>query len=201
MLLLLLMGMTFVLGGCGGLRGPGTHNQISSASVDGLTRIEGSFRTAVFRWKDANTVTILLSDIDAADLLEGRFPESGQVVSLDMFWRPRGGATPVDETATNCTVRHVIFSGDAVGVYGGAGFLYPRAAILFPSSESFAGDVMNATMRLLHRSRGFADRLGPAQLKATFSASRDDEALTQMAIQLNTEVSRRLGRIYFVIGD
>lgn len=103
----------------------------------------------------------------------------------------------MDRTATNCTVRQVILTETAAGVYDGAGFLAPSNRA---GGKSFGGSISGATLRLAESSDGFQDLLGTAELSGSFTAARDDAAVSQIAVRLNTEVSRRLGSLFYVLG-
>ena len=198
-----------LFGGCGVVARSGGSIQIQSLAGEGLdptgaetpaVRVAPAFRTAIYRSNNPNHVSVVLSDIPADDLAEGRFPESGfQVVLLEMLWLPRAGATPLDPTATNATVRHLIFGPtSAIGVFGGGGFLYPRNDV---GDSSLRGSVYDATLRLSDASDDFVNRLGTTTLEGTFTARRDADLMNDIAITLNTEVSRRLGKVMFVMGD
>lgn len=137
-----------------------------------------------------------MSDLPIDDLLNGRFG-NGRIICVDMAWRPKAGETPMDRTATNCTVRQVILTESAVGIYDGAGFLAPSSRA---GGDSFGGSISGSTLRLSRSSDGFEDLLGTAELSGSFSARRDDAAVNQIAVRLNTEVSRRLGSLFYVLG-
>lgn len=207
--------VTSLLTGCGVVARPGGAIQIQSLAGEGLdpageempaVRVNPNLRTALYRTDNNNQISVLLSDLDAEELAEGRFPASGfQVILLEMLWLPRAGATPLDPTSTNATVRHLIFGPTtAVGVYGGGGFIYPRNDLGDPTLR---GSVYDATLRLTDASDDFINRLGVTTLTGTFTArrdrdpNRDDALLDDIAITLNTELSRRLGRVMFVMGD
>jgi hypothetical protein len=69
----------------------------------------------------ASETSMLFSDVTLYELLNGP-PETGSVLHAQILWGPKPGYTPVDPTATNVTLRWIVFSGGEVGVYGGAGF-------------------------------------------------------------------------------
>lgn len=167
--------------GCGGSGGnlTITGNQATQVVLD------ASFDSGVYRLEDPDTLT--------AVLWEGPMNSPRQVVTVRMFWNPQAGRTPLDPNATNVTVHHVIFSGDAgrqVGVYAGAGFLLPRS---WPGDASFTGIVRHASLQLSDRSDAFADLLGQADMEGQFTAVRDDAAVGQRLHQLNTLLLQRLG--------
>lgn len=192
--LVILLAAVFV-SGCGVFGGSGVRIEVVSLE-DAPARLEGDLRTAIYRHHDANTMTVVFSDLSLDDLRQGRFG-NGRIICVDMHWRPKAGATPVDRTGTNCTVRQVIFAGDAAGIYDGAGFLAPAGK---GGERTIGGSITGATLRLARSTDGFADALGAAELSGSFTARRDDAAVNQIAVRLNTEVTRRLGTLFYVLG-
>ncbi len=182
-------------GGCSLLGRSG--GQIEVVTLNGAgARLSGDLQTAIYRSRDTNTATFLFSDLSVDDLRSGRFGD-GRIVCVDMAWRPKAGDTPMDRTATNCTVRQVILTQSAAGIYDGAGFLAPSSRA---GRSSFGGSISGATLRLAESSDGFQDLLGTAELSGSFTARRDDATVDQIAVRLNTEVSRRLGSAFYVLG-
>ncbi len=184
-----------LMAGCGLMGHSGGNIEVVGLG-DEPARLAGDLKTAIYRSRDANTATFVFSDLTLDDLKNGRFAD-GRVICVDMAWRPKAGSTPVDRTATNCTVRQVILTGNATGVYDGAGFLAPADKA---GSNSFGGSISGAVLRLIESSSGFDDLLGPAELSGSFTARRDDAAVDQIAVRLNTEVTRRLGHRFYVLG-
>jgi len=196
--LMALMGAVLLCaaGGCG-VFGASTGGQIDVVSLaDAPARLAGDLKTAIYRHRDTNTATILFSDLSLDDLKQGRFSD-GRIICIDMHWRPKAGATPMDRTATNCTVRQVIFAGGAMGIYDGAGFLAPSSGA---GKSTLSGSITGATLRLTRSTDAFADRLGAAELSGSFTARRDDAAISQIAVRINTEATRRLGTLFYVVG-
>lgn len=154
-------------------------------------------QTSLFAFRDPDSLTIIVSDIPFADLRSGQIT-SGQVICLTLLWNPKAGSTPIDSNATNCTVRQVVFTPDGVGLYGGAGFLYPSGDT---TENRITGTMDDSTMRLMESSPGFADLLGTARVTGGVAIERDDSGVRDIIIQVNSEVSRRLGRVYFALGD
>lgn len=160
--------------------------------------LKPQFQTVQYKKRNANGVTIVLSDLAPEDIRNGRF-SSGSVLIIDMFLRPKAGATPIEGTATNATFTHVIFvNDDLVGIYGGGGFVYPTSK---PSADSFSGEIFNSTLQIIQKSDDFVDRLGSLEITGSVVATHKDKEVTDMAYQINTEVSRRLGQVYFVLND
>lgn len=190
-----------LLSGCNVLRGGGT-GQVSIESIGAeAARMDGRFSTAIYRNRDLNAATVILSDLSQDQLMRGEF-SAGQVVCIQMFWQPKAGLTPVDATATNCTIRDVIVVEDGVlGVYAGAGFLVPQGKL---GDATFAGSIRSSTLTLDEDqvSAGFQDRLGGiARLQGSFSARLDPEAVDAITLNLNGQVSAALGRMAFVVDD
>lgn len=148
-----------------------------------------SVRVAAYRPLDSTSAEVILTDLSEEELELGSDigPLGGRITQLTMFLQPSPGDTPIAPTAVNTTVRHVVVTRGQVGVYGGGGFLLPRDR---PGAEVFRGRMSEAPMRLLSRSAGFADRLGPSVLEASFSARRDDAFVARASLRLEELVSR-----------
>lgn len=154
-------------------------------------------KTTVYRSRTSNSVTMIISDMALDDLRSGHFT-TGQVICIDILWQPTAGSTPMDPTTTNCSIRDVIFSEDAVGVYGGAGFLSPNSKT---GQASFSGNIDNSNMKLIYATQNFFDQIGLAQLQGSFTVIRDDEAVRNIAVQLNSAVSNSMGKMCLVVSD
>jgi hypothetical protein len=163
---------------------PGGELAVKSQAESGAS-LEGGFGYGLYRLGNQNSVTVLLFD--------GPPETATQAMSIRMFWRPRAGRTPIDPTATNATIHYVIFTGkqgERVGIYSGAGFVYPDGAL---GGDTLRGGVWQATLSLSDHSEGFDDLLGEAILKGRFRAKRDDVALDLALRKLNVRVREALG--------
>ena len=157
---------------------------IKSQSRLGTSLIAG-FKSSYYSMDDHNNVTILLID--------GPIEQPIQAVTIHMFWHPRAGRTPIDPTATNATIHYTIFSGEThqqVGIYSGAGFIYPLDK---PGQEQFSADVWQATLQLADCSEYFQDLLGQAMLGGYLTTTRNDTALASALTHLQRLVSQRMG--------
>ncbi len=169
--------MVVWLGGCaGGSSGGATALRIQSTDRD--TWMAPNYVTAVYRAIDENTADIFLSDIPEAELLErmrlGATPASesvGTVTHVRLFLAPLAGKTPIDFTASNVTITHIVLAQGTMGVYGGGGFLLPNSSV---GSPVFGGTMRDASLRLLRSDEGFADLLGLAEISGQIAARRDD---------------------------
>lgn len=161
-------------------------------------RLTGDFDRAVYSFDDRNTMTLVL--------LAGPEDQPQQAAVVRMYWQPRAGATPIAGTATNATIQYIVFAGDGeggddageVGVYSGAGFLFPNSD---PGEDSLRAGLWQATVRLSDRSAGFNDLLGKAVLRGDVSARREDALTNDLLRQLNALVSERLGYPRLVEAD
>lgn len=171
-------------GGCGG--GP-THLRIESDHAV----IEPLSTTAIYVSVDTNTADIYLSDLDPDVLAERlRRGTSGVPFSLlhvHLFIHPKAGRTPIDFSATSASVRHIVFTGESMGVYGGGGFLLPSDDI---GDAEFSGRIKEASLKMIQSTPGFEDRLGLATLSGRISALRDDEAARRVGEALGLLLAR-----------
>jgi hypothetical protein len=148
------------------------------------------FDIALYRFDQDNALT--------AVLLQGSADQPTQAVTIRMFWRPRAGSTPLDRTATNATIQYAVFTGENVGVYSGAGFLYPQNT---PGNDSLTAAIWQAILRPADQSLGYEDPLGKATVKGKFTVRRDDIAVEQLLRKLNVHISERLGYPRLVDGE
>jgi hypothetical protein len=100
-----------------------------------------------------------------------------QVLTIRVFWKPRGGVTTLNASAINATFRYVIMTPDALGMYEGAGFVRLTSD---PGESTFEARIVDADMRLTQASNSFVDTLGRARITGTFSAAYDDAKAVDM---------------------
>lgn len=140
--------------------------------------------TAVYRYDDSNTMDIVVSDLPLTDLVQAieAGNASGNVTHIHLFFRATPGQTALDPTASNSTIRHVVFASNEVGVYGGGGLLRISTD---GGAPQMGATVRDATVRLLYASDGFIDRLGAAELSGAIRAERDDSGAMRVVNLLN----------------
>lgn len=171
------------VGGCApASSGGATALRIESRDRD--TWMAPNYVTAVYRAIDENTADIFFSDIAEERLLErlrAGSGEAGTITHVRLFLAPKAGKTPIDFTASNTTIMHVVLAERSMGVYGGGGFLLPDSEI---GSAVFGGRIRNASLRLLRSDEGFADLLGLAELSGRIAARRDDTLADTISARL-----------------
>ncbi len=190
--LLFTLGCLLCLGGCA--RNQATLN-VQSLVADAAMQPSLPFRAYVPI--DRNTADIYLSDIPAARLADLSDPlndVSGHVLHIHIFLMPQAGQTPIDPSACNITVQHLIVTSNdsgspvATGLYAGGGFCLPKAS---PGDSVFGGSLLDATLRLARATPGFADRLGPARMAGSFDAPRNDDLARAISARMEA-VSRTM---------
>ncbi len=157
-----------------GIRVPSGRAEIVGVETGG--RLNPRFPTRAYAPIDDDTADIYLTDLTADDLT-ALFDDpaasgvSGQIIHMHMFVRPKPGRTPIQSTAISATVRYIVIAEGRVGIYSGAGFLFPSGK---PGASVLGGSISRADLRLQRATPGFIDRLGPAQLSASFNAILDE---------------------------
>lgn len=172
---------------------------VGSLSVQSLgdspVQLATDFTTSVFAHDPDADTSFWLSDVSVDDLLAGRV-ESGQIVHIDLLWVPKAGSTPMDNSATNASIRYIVISHGQVGLYVGAGFALPKNDLNADSVTIFLRD---ASLELIESTEGFIDLLTPAQLSGRFSAQRNSEQVRELQVSLSQFVTDALGKTRFVM--
>lgn len=174
--------------GCGTPQSPSGKKirdlTIRSIVNDGVS-LTGKFKHGYYAYHDDNRMTLVLFEGDEAS------PD--QVLIVRMLWLPRGSKTPVNRSATNAAIKHIVFAGadrNIVGVYGGGGYYYPKGK---PGKDRIKGAIWDGSMQLLHASRDFADRLGRVQIDGNIKVTRDDEKVQAALKNLEEELAVKIG--------
>jgi hypothetical protein len=182
------------LGAIAGCRGRAVTGDLRTESIGtSPLRLRGGFTTAVYLVGEANA-SIYLSEME---LEEFATPQTlnGQLVHVDLLWRPIAGHTPLDESATNASVKQVIFSNGQVGVYGGAGMADPGKKV---GAKSMTVSLREATLTLLESTPGFNDLLSPAEMTGKFTCRLDPDLTQRLRFAASQVVTNALGRTYRV---
>lgn len=171
------------------LPGPQGGSLQVETTGDTPVSLTGRFRTALYSDQRVET-SFFLSDTPIDDLLDGTVRD-GQIVHVDLLWAPRAGYTPIEDTATNASIRYIIFVDGQVGIYGGAGFARLRGK---PGNDRFGLTLRAATLSLIESTDGFHDLLTPATLTGSFNARLDNHMTRQMQNAVSQRVTNTLGR-------
>ncbi len=151
--------------------------------------LDCDYTHVVYAMLGSTETSFFLTDIPLKDLLEGNVT-TGMVVHLDLLWQPLAGSTPMDRSATNISVRYIVFADGEVGIYGGAGFAMPRGKL---GKGSMSLSLRDASLTLLDSTGGFVDLLSPARLTGTLTADLDEKRARQISHALNQIVTNALG--------
>lgn len=209
-LVFLLSCFLLTLPGCGTLLG-GTGGRLTAHSLtEPEARLSTNFDHAIYRTDGNSGATIVL--------YRGPLDAPEQALIIRMFWQPRAGSTPINPAATNATLHYLVFTdspgssdtpgnpntsqspapSEYVGVYGGAGFLFPHDKLGEPTLRA---NLWHANLRLSDATVGFEDVLGQAELAGRFTARRDPLAVQQALRHLSQAASQRLDYPRLVRGD
>jgi hypothetical protein len=190
----LLLPLLLLLLPCGCSGGSAAGSLRSESLGDDPIVLGAQYVVAVYAQDADGEASFFLADVPVDDLLAGTF-EAGQVMHIELLWRPKAGATPMDSSATNASIRHIIMSGDEVGVYGGAGFAMPQGQ---PGEKKMRISLRDATVRLLEATDGFADPLSPARVTGNFTAVLDPQTARKLHWAISQIVTNAFGRSRFV---
>lgn len=181
--------VTATLAGCSGASGRGGSLRSESLGTQPVV-LDADFQTVVYSHDPEGDTSFFLSDIPLEDLV-ATYPSDGQVMHIELLWNPKPGLTPMDSSATNVSIRHVIISGGEVGVYGGAGFALPHGGL---GGRKLSVTISDATMRLVESTGGFTDPLTPARITGGFTASLDPLLSRKLHRALSQLVTNAIGR-------
>lgn len=156
--------------------------------------LPAEYVTAVYGDHDSAETSFILADVPVAQLLSGEV-DCANIVHLDLLWSPEPGATPMDRSATNVSIRYIVFADGEVGVYGGAGFALPHGKT---GRQRLTLSLRDASMTLLDSSDGFVDLLSPARLDGKFTADLDDFRTKQIQYAVSQLVTDALGHTRIV---
>jgi len=186
------------LGGCNVLRGRSAGQMRSQSLRTDAVVLPADYRVAVFTNDKIAGTSILLSDVPIEQVVSGEV-RNAQIMHIELLWLPKAGETPMDQAATNTSIRHIVISNGQVGIYGGAGFARPSENPAEHDSVSFT--LRDASLALQESTAGFVDLLSPSKLTGTFSARRDDKQARQLYFAVSQLVTNALGRTRYVMRE
>jgi len=161
---------------------------ITSSGLESPVELTGDFSTAVYNYEDPNTLDVILID--------GPEDNPRQAVHIQMYWKPRAGLTPLDDSATNAAVRYAIFEGDQIALYGGGGMLRPGGT---PGKDDFRASLVNASLRLMDAGEGAQGPVGFIALaEGSFTAKRDDLRTAELVRKIELKLKEELGYPRFI---
>jgi len=161
----------------------------SSAAV-----LPASFTTAVYARSEHNVASFYLCDGPIDDITRGRL-EQGQIVHIELLWSPKPGKTPLDPSAANVSVRHIVIVDGEFGIYGGTGFATTSGGI---GSSRVSVHIPDSTLTLIESSDRFADLLTPGRLSGSFTAVLDEPLARRVGMGASQIVTNLLGESRWV---
>lgn len=180
-------------GGCSTVaRWSGNSNTLTIENVDDSRVIAPTFTTSVYLPVDPQTAEVYLTDLpldrlrDGKDTLEGL---SGHILHIHLFLLPSAGSTPIDQTACNITLRHIVIAQgegkdqSAIGLYSGGGFVLPAGTI---GDDRIGGSISGSSHRLVKASARFNDPLGSGAITGRFDAQRNDDAARALGSRIES---------------
>lgn len=141
--------------------------------------------------------SFIISTVPVQQLIDGSI-DTGQVVHMELLWVPKGGATPLSPSATNISIRHVVFAAGEIGVYEGAGFAMPDGDV---GDNTLSITVLSGTLRLKHATAGFVDKLGDAEMLGAFKATLNPSKAAAARFALSQLVTDAMGESMWVQRD
>lgn len=204
-----LLVLSALVSGCSALPGVGGFDSSGAMSLRSLVAdrvdLPLSWDTACFapaaRTPDGlnlPSTSFYFSDIPLPELMSGEV-RTGQLIHIDLLWRPKPGQTPMDSSATNAALMVILVTDGRVGVYGGAGFAtISGSPAAVADGATIALKIHDSTLRLVSATDGFADLLSPAILTGSATATRDEQTARQYYMAASQFVTNALGRSTYV---
>lgn len=182
------LGVLMAAAGCTG--GP-MRGSFRAMSLGGETvYLDGDCGYAYYGDPSAPETSYVLASVPLEQMSRGALTD-GLIIHIDLLWQPAAGKTPMEMSATNVSIRYIVFAGGEVGVYGGAGFALPASS---PGGRPSTITLWDASMELLDSTDGFVDLLSPARLTGRFTAHHDVESARRIRREASNLVSQALGR-------
>lgn len=161
---------------------------------DNAVKVDSTFETGEFAVEPAQT-TVVFSTIPYEQLANGTATD-GQFLHIEVLWRPKAGATAIDSTSTNLSIRWVVVSKGEVGIYGGGGFGWIQDGT--ETDEGIGIEITGSTLSLEERTVGFVDLLSPATMLGEIGAVKDAERARAYRRAASQLVTNKLGQVRWV---
>ena len=178
-----------LLGGCHGSGRGGGDLTVRSLGDDPV-QLDSSFDRAFYAHDRLAESSFLLSDVSPDDLSSGDV-EFAQVLHVGLLWQPEPGKTPMDQSATNVSLRYVVVARGEVGIYGGGGFALFSGTL---GKDAISMTIRDSSLRLIDSTDGFHDALGAARITGSFHAVLDPDRARQVRFGISQLVTDALGR-------
>lgn len=164
--------------------GCGVQGTVRLRSVADSDMLAPKIRVLAYRSDDSQSADVYMTDLSMSDMDPGVDPGklTGTFIHIHQFLIPRAGRTPIESTASSATIRAIVLSRGAIGVYGGGGFLLPDGS---PGDSTFGGTMKGATVKLIESNAQFHDPLGACTMTASFSAPLDESLARLMAARMD----------------
>ena len=181
--------------GCSGWRDASGDLRTVSLTDQSAT-LPSRFIVGFFAPDRDGSTSFMLADAPVEQYLESA-PQTGQILHIELLWDPLPGRTPMDSSATNVSLRLIIFAEGEVGIYSGAGFALPYSDPNESNTLTIA--IRDATLQLEESTPGFSDLLGAAQMTGTCTVKRDEKKTRQLNRAASQLVTNALGRTRYVL--
>lgn len=125
-------------------------------------------------------------------LVQGGEENPTATAVVNVLWRPTAGSTPIDENASNATLRIVRHLPDAAETWAGAGFVFLEDE---PKHRMMNAQCWNADMARQAATDGApatADSLGPAKAEGRFTAEYAPEKVAEMLKKIEAKEREKL---------
>ena len=173
-----------------------TGNLVVSSRAENPVKLSLDLKHGAFAVQPAQH-SFFLSSVPL-EALQDKELKNAVVLHAQLLWQPKPGATPVDPSATNVTLRLLLVSEGEVGLYGGAGFAWPSGDL---ESGPAALDIVGSSMTLLDSTEGFRDLLSPVLLLGRTKAPLDSVQTLRFRQASSQLVTDRLGMTRWVMRD
>jgi len=189
--LLAILALAPFLSACASFTNPTGSSTIEFASNTTGAAVKPRITLRVYSTDDPTSADIYLTDLpalaDPSVTSDALSRATGHLIHIHMFIVPKAGKTPIEYTAANTTITHIILADGAMGVYRGGGFLLPSGK---PGRSSFGGKMAQATLRPVSATSGFVDLLNWNEASGQINASLDEATSRALDARIATLLHR-----------
>lgn len=109
-----------------------------------------------------------------------------QYLYIHMFWQPKPGKTPAEQSATDATFRYVVTTNTGATTYAGTGFVFPQQR----AGGHLEIAIESARLHLESQRGEVGDVLGDSRLTGTLIARRDPPAAANLIREAELSAAR-----------